>query len=380
MKKEESKVVIIGLGYLATYIMPCYKKLLGKNIGTNLIGIKGSERGLKEKQQICPFPVVVGNVWVHLNEREPDIIVLAVKPDQIADMTEQTLVPYYQKLRDEKKKLPDLYSFAPDPSVDYFYDTLGSDVNAANMIPNMVSDIEGYDVSQVGVSFVAFDPRRIWPEENKRAALEFMTPTGTVLMVDGDKAIPFLACQCACHLMFEFNYIAQDVQAEIGRNMSLAESASAYRSVFREIFNESCVKVLPCSQGAADKKLLEFMEMLMKSWYNGVLKFAGSENIPNDAAHRLICGTMETYQMEAQLEKKETLVQNTKNHATPGGFLEMCLITFHKRGYDYITGELKNWLAGKKDPNAEMTIEEIAYDVARSISEHGKTVSGVKKK
>ena len=60
MKKE--KIVIIGMGFIATFLMPCYKRLLGDALSTNVIGIKGSDRGLKEKQAQCPFPVIVGKV------------------------------------------------------------------------------------------------------------------------------------------------------------------------------------------------------------------------------------------------------------------------------------------------------------------------------
>lgn len=379
MKSSNCQVVIIGLGYLATYITPCYEKLLGDKIGENLIGIKGSERGLKEKQAECNFPVIVGKVRETLEERRPDIIVLAVKPNQIAEMTEGTLAPYYQMLRENGEKLPDLYSFAPDPSVDYYYEALGKDVNAANMIPNMVKTIEGYEVAQVGVSFVAFDSRRVWPEENRKAALEFLTPTGTVVEIDGDKAISFLSLQVACHLMFEFNYIVQDVQKELGRDMPMSVSASAYRAVFRKIFDDACTDVLPCSKEGVDENLLEFMDMLMEAWYKGVLRFSETENISHEAAHRMICGSMETYQMQPQLEPKEALVQSTKNHATPGGFLEMCLITFHKGGYDYIAEQLKSWLTGKKDENVKEELEKIAFGVAKAVSDHGKTVSGIKK-
>ena len=167
MGKE--KIVIVGMGYLATYVMPCYERLLGDGIKTNCIGIKGSERGLAERQAQCPFPVIVGHVRETLEERRPDIIVLAVKPEQIAAMTEGTLAPYYQMLREKGEKLPDLYSFAPDPTVDYFYGAIGADVNAANMIPNMVSEIAGLHVAPVGVSFVAFDPRREWPAGKQKA-------------------------------------------------------------------------------------------------------------------------------------------------------------------------------------------------------------------
>ncbi len=377
MGKE--KIVIVGMGYLATYVMPCYERLLGDEIKTNCIGIKGSERGLAERQAQCPFPVIVGRVRETLEERRPDIIVLAVKPEQIAAMTEGTLAPYYQMLREKGEKLPDLYSFAPDPTVDYFYGAIGSDVNAANMIPNMVSEIAGLHVAPVGVSFVAFDPRREWPQENRKRALEFMIPTGTVVEVGADKAIPYLSAQCACHLMFELNYIAQDVQKEFGLEKSLADSASAYRSVFHRIFKDPCTEILPCSGENVSPELLEFMDVLMEAWREGVLRFTESEKIPFEAADRQVCGSMETYQMEAQLEPKEQLVQNTKNHATPGGFLEMCLITFHKRGYEYVTEQMRKWLKGERNENLAAEIADISFEVAKAISDHGKTVSGIKK-
>ena len=379
MKNSDCKIVVIGMGYLATYIIPCYEKLLGDKIKTNLIGIKRSEKGLKEKQAECNFPVIAGRVKETLEERRPDIIVLAVKPDQIVDMVVGTLKPYYQMLREKGEKLPDLYSFAPDPSVDYYYDTLGNDVNAANMIPNMIKRIGDYEVAEIGVSFVSFDPRRTWPEENRKAALEFLIPTGTVVEIDGDKAVSFLSLQVACHLMFEFNYIVQEVLKELGKNLTMAVSASTYRAVFRKIFDEPCADVIPCTKEGIDKDLLEFMEILMEAWYRGILRFSETEKIPHDTAHRMICGSMETYQMQPQLEPKEALIQKTKNHATPGGFLEMCMRTFYKRGYAYIAEQLKNWMVGKKDENVRKEVEAIAFEVVKAISDHGRTLRGAGK-
>ena len=82
--------------------------------------------------------------------------------------------------------------------------------------------------------------------------------------------------------------------------------------------------------------------------------------------------------MEAQLEPKEVLVQNTKNHATPGGFLEMCLITFDKYGYQYLTDSFRSWMKGSQTPDMKTELTKIAHDVAKAVSDHGKTVSGVK--
>lgn len=81
----------------------------------------------------------------------------------------KTLAPYYEMLREKREVLPDLYSLAPDPTVDYYYDVLGGDVNCANLLPNEIDQIAGKDVSGVGVAFISFDPRREWPAEKKEA-------------------------------------------------------------------------------------------------------------------------------------------------------------------------------------------------------------------
>ena len=93
----------------------------------------------------------------------------------------------------------------------------------------------------------------------------------------------------------------------------------------------------------------------------------------------MICGTMETFHMEAQLEPKEVLIQNTKNHATPGGYLEMALITIHNGGYKYIEDQMRKWVKGKKDASIRGEIEQIAFSVVKAVSDRGETVSGTHK-
>ena len=368
------KIVVIGQGYLTTYLMPCYERLLGENISSNMIGIKGSARDLEKRRAECKYPVVVGNAMQTLQEMRPDIIILGVKPHQIASVTEDTLKPYYDFLRKAAEPMPDLYSFAPDPTVDYFTDALGMDVRAANMIPNMVSRIHDLFVAPVGVSFVSFDPRVDWPQENRTRAMDFLIPTGTVVEIPGDKAISFLAAQVAPHLMYEFNYIAADV---LGTGMTL--TASAYRAAFRNIFDDPAVNVLPFSRDGVSETMFAFMQIAMESFFKGVIAFEDSEEIPHAASVRLTCGTMETFQMEAQLETRETLMQNTKNHATPGGFLEMCMKTFYGRFYQAFEELMRKWLSGNPDPNTAKAIETMGFEVTRAIAVHGKTVSGIKK-
>lgn len=373
METSVPKIVVLGMGFLATYVSPCYERLLGKDWKAHIAGVKGSPRGLDEKRRECGFPVSVRDGAEVLRRMEPEIVVLSVKPHQIAEMTTGTLAPYFDGLRRAGKPLPDIYSFAPDPTVDFFLDALGGDVNAVNMIPNMVREIDGVDVSQVGISFVSFDPRRTWPEAARARALRFLEPTGTVVEIGADKAIPYLACQCACHVMFEMNYIAQDVLAEFGRTATLGQTASAFRAVFREFFNEPCAQALPCETGGVDEKALPLFRQMLDGWRRGVLAFAVSEGIADQAASRNILGSMESYSMQAQTASKAALIRSTRNHATPGGFLEMCLTTLHKEGYARMTEGLRACMRGEATPDFDAEIGRIAFQVAKAISDHGKT-------
>lgn len=373
------KIVVIGQGFLTTYLMPCYEKLLGKSITDNMIGVKATANGLAERQSQCKYPVVVGNAMEILRKHSPDIIILGVKPNQIPGVTETTLKPYFQSLRENAQPLPEIYSFAPDPTVDYFADTLGMDVRAANMIPNMVRCVRDLFVAPIGVSFVAFDPRIEWSEASKNRATDFLLPTGTTVEIPGDKAISFLAAQCVSHLMYEFNYIAVDVLREAGANVSMEDTAAAYRSAFRSVFHHPTCAVLPDSAAGVPPEAFAFMETAMQAFLSGVVAFEDSEEIPHAAAVRLTCGTMETFQMEAQLETREILQQNTRNHATPGGFLEMCMKTFYARGYKLVEKHLRSYLEGNPHPDAFADIENVAFEVTKAIAVHGKTVSGLKK-
>ena len=378
MRDPNQKIVIIGMGFLATYVMPCYRELLGDKIGEQCAGVKGSVKGLEEKQRECPFPVSAGNADEVLRERRPDIIVLAVKPHQIAAMTEGTIKPYFEMLRSEGEKLPVIYSFAPNPTVNYYYDALGGDVLAVNLLPNMIDQIKGIPVAKVGVSFVAFDQRASWPEEKRQMALAFMEPTGTIVEVDPDKAIPYLAGQCACHLMFELNYAAADTLCAHGFSCDTNTTAGAYRSLFHRIFKDDCTAVIPCSDGGLPKQMLSFMDGILEAWYQGCMRFLQDENIPFDASDRMLKGTIEAYHMQAQLETREYLLEQTRNHATPGGFLEMALKTWNGRGCAYIAEQMEKALAEGPDPDYPENVQAIACEIARAVSEHGKTVSGIK--
>ena len=168
MKKgADTKIVIIGMGFLMEYIMPCYKKLLGDNFATNVVAVTADAKDLKRKQESFGFKVVLNENKETLENVEPDIILFAPPPSFAPEITESVLKPYYEKLRKEGKPLPDLYAFPPNPAGKYYLDTIGYDINVANILPNMVSKIGDMDVSQEGYTNVTFPKEKEWPEENK---------------------------------------------------------------------------------------------------------------------------------------------------------------------------------------------------------------------
>lgn len=366
------------MGYLAGYIRPCYESLLQEKMADQIIAIKGSERGLEEKQREFPFPIRVQRTKETLEELKPDLILLASKPFQIPQITEEILVPYYESCRQAGETLPDLYSFAPDPVVSYFYDTLGPDVNEANLLPNMIDQIHGIPVAQVGVSFVSFDERREWPEENRQLAMDFLKPTGTVVEVRANLAVPFLALQVASHVMYEFTYIIQDCLAGRGKEVSLAQAASVMRACNRGRFTDIDPELVPCSRQDLPEDAADFVDLMMRNWYDGILDFALSVGIDEQAARRNIGGTMEVYALTGQFETREVMKQSTANHATPGGVLEKCMHLFMEYGYGYLTEKMEAWLTGKQDPACGEEIRRIAAGIARKVSDHGQTLGGKK--
>jgi len=373
------KMLIIGVGFLAQYLIPCYEGILGEDLSDKVIGIKASSRDIENTRKHCPFPIQVQGTEETLRAFEPDMITIGVRPQQVVEVVKKDLIPYFKELREAGKKLPIIYSLAPDPTIDYFYDTLGSDVKAVYQFPNVIKEINGIDVSQVGVSFVTFDKRAKWEKTDYDMAMNFLAPTGKVFEIDAEKASPYLSVQSTTHLMFDIIGILQDTLHENGKEVEYAQIASAIRTMFRPLFHEPCVEVVPCDAAALEDSLKQFLQRFVFAWYEGLLAFTQSEKIPDEAAIRNICGSIESYNMQAQLQSREELTEATKSHATPGGYLEMALKTFYSKGAQYLKETFADFLKGEKIDAFDETMKQITYEIIFAVSEHGKSVGGVKK-
>ena len=373
------KMLILGVGFLAQFLIPCYERMLGDDLSDKVIGIKATDRNLEAVRARCPFPVQVKGAREALDAFHPDLILIGVRPQQVVALVQDTLKPYFDALRQRGEPLPIIYSLAPDPTVDYYWDALGGGVRAAYQFPNVVREVAGVDVSRVGVSFVTFDARAEWSPEDREAALRFLEPTGEVFELEAAQASPFLAVQPTSHLIFSMIYLIQDAMAAHGRQISAAALASAICAELRPHLPEACADLIPCDSEGVEGSLRDVLRRLTLAWCDGLMDFVRSEGLPEAAGMRNICGTLASYCMQAQMESREAVERTTADHATPGGYLELALRRFDEFGAADLSRAMDDFLSGRAPADFEARIRRMAFDIIRAVSEHGKALGGVKK-
>lgn len=372
------KCVILGFGFLAQYILPCLERRMGKNLADRVIAVKATDRDIEALRRRYPFPIRVQGGLAALEEVRPELILIAVKPHQVQGLLERDVAPYLQRLRAAGLPMPDIYSFAANPAVQVYGDVLcpnrDFDLNIACMIPNMLRNIEGRDLAPVGISFVSFDPRRCWPEQARRLALDFMRPTGTIVEIPPEVSADFVALNCACHVVFDFCFIAQAALRKRGIDMPLSAVAQGYRANFRGLFDAECVRLLPWD-GASCAPYGFVMATLLQAWHDGLMDHAAEAGVPEPAAQRNVCGSMEAFLMEVQLESRDQLLETTRQHATAGGFLEKVLTSFSVSGAALCEEIWRAALDGKPLPDAAQRMRSVAREVVATTAAHGRSLA-----
>ncbi|MBR1758926.1 MAG: hypothetical protein IJ744_09410 [Lachnospiraceae bacterium] len=374
------QIVLIGTGYLAEYLIPCYEKCLGDVLKGHMIGIKGSLPRLEERQKVFPFPLRVLGTEHVLRERKPELILMAAKPNQVPGIVEETLVPYYEEVRARGEKLPVLYSFAPSPSVGWLTDTLGEDACICNMLPSMLREIAGVDTADAGISYLSFDPRAPWSEEERAAACAFLRPTGQILEIAGEQAAAFLGIHEGTHVVYEFTMICCDVLRERGEELSYAAAAGAMRKALREAIHRDYLTPIPIAEGMREEHY-PFWKNLIYSYLGGILEYAAEVGIDPEKAILKVAASMEMNLMFVQNATPEKMRQAVASHATKGGVLEKENTSFREFGYEkleegwrkYLDGQFNDWEEAVFDDE----MADVAYEIAGIVSRHTAGLSGV---
>ncbi len=347
----EDKILIVGFGFIGGYLAPCYQALLGQAGPDNVFAIKGTPRNLEELRKRWPYTISVLDTAAVLEREHPSILVLCPPPDQVPEITREVLAPYFTHCRREGLRLPVLYSFAPTPSAAYFADVLGPDVLAAKILPNVVDRIGEIDMAPIGTNFISLDSRAVWPKPELARLQRFLSPFGENIFLTDEDSLKLLAVKITAHIFYEISYSIADAASRRGVAVTLAQLGSAVRAAWFEQTGDAVPQLCPCGEEGLPEELRGFVRRLTQAWYQGIEDYtaAATYSIPREQARHINALSFELNVLPVQLETREKLHENTRNHGTKGGVLERGCLFFERYMQQPLEQAVDCLLDGKLD-------------------------------
>ena len=345
------KIVVIGVGFIGGYLQKGFRALLGDDLRGRVFGIKGRTTGLAEKQAELPFDISAGDTAEVLAHEHPSVIVLAPPPSGVPTITTGTLKPYYDACRAAGRPLPDLYTFAPTPNTDYFRTVLGADVHVAKILPNIVAQTGGVDLSPIGMNYISIDPADIWPQESLDRLLTVLRPYGECVVLTDRDSLILLSGKITSHCCYEVCFTICEVMAQRGMPVTIAALGSALRAAHRDFCQPPLPDLYPCGMDGLPPMLSAFMSRFTRAWFDGLHDFSriSGLSIPEADALRVDHSSFALNVFPLQFETREELARNTKNAATKGGVLERGIEYYHEAIADRLAQALHKHLDGAPD-------------------------------
>ena len=176
---EETRIAILGFGFLMDYMSDCYYSFIGHdNIESKIIAVTADERNLEEKRMKYPFEIMLNDNLHALRKIKPDIILFAPPPSVAPVIIENELSVYFSECADK----PDIYAFPPSPNGKFYLERLGKDVFVCNILPNMIKEIGGVPLEgEMGYSTITFPVEIRKNKEKLKRLIDFMKPLGGVV-------------------------------------------------------------------------------------------------------------------------------------------------------------------------------------------------------
>lgn len=152
------RLAVIGMGWIGAYMVPCYRSLLGEGYEKRMFAVKAGSRGIEELRHRYGFEIIAGNCLDKLKEYKPGILVLSVRPHEVAGVAEDTIKPYVKYRREQGLGGLLLFSFAPSPRPEWYTRILGDGVRTVCILPAMETVIGGLDVYSLAFNKITYDP------------------------------------------------------------------------------------------------------------------------------------------------------------------------------------------------------------------------------
>lgn len=363
-------IVVVGMGFIGSFLLPGYRMLLGDKVETNVFGVKATERNLEELRARIPFAVSVNNTAELLREKKPDIIIMCPRPKQIPPIIKEILIPYFTEAREKGITLPDIYTFGPSPDPQMYYDLLGDDINCVKFLPSMAQPFKGVELQKCGGSFLSFVLDRPFPEDRRQRAIDFSNLFGRTFLVSHPMSLVGLTSKNTARTCLDISYAVSDVMAERGYKVSTSQIGSAMRAAFRNHLGLEGDDLYPSSLKDVPEEIRPFIEKLSIAWFEGILRYIVSTGCEYNLARDFHAANFETWNLTIQLATREELETQTNNHATKGGVNEKAIETFKAYFDNQLKDAIRKHLDGTLIDSFFDTVEGIAYTINLTVNRH----------
>ena len=196
------RLAVIGMGWIGAYMVPCYRSLLGEGYEKRMFAVKAGSRGIEELRHRYGFEIIAGNCLDKLKEYKPGILVLSVRPHEVAGVAEDTIKPYVKYRREQGLGGLLLLSFAPSPRPEWYTRILGDGVRTVCILPAMETVIGGLDVYSLAFNKITYDPGCPPGREQLDAVRQFLKPLGQVFECTPDESLRLLSMSITYHMLY----------------------------------------------------------------------------------------------------------------------------------------------------------------------------------
>ncbi|MFR1130420.1 MAG: hypothetical protein ACLSFC_16950, partial [Enterocloster bolteae] len=196
------RLAVIGMGWIGAYMVPCYRSLLGEGYEKRMFAVKAGSRGIEELRHRYGFEIIAGNCLDKLKEYKPGILVLSVRPHEVAGVAEDTIKPYVKYCREQGLGGLLLFSFAPSPRPEWYTRILGDGVRTVCILPAMETVIGGLDVYSLAFNKITYDPGCPPGREQLDAVRQFLKPLGQVFECTPDESLRLLSMSITYHMLY----------------------------------------------------------------------------------------------------------------------------------------------------------------------------------
>ena len=370
---EQTKFTIIGFGFLMGYIAPCYTQFFSPEaLKEHVVAVTADETSLERKRAQYPFEILLNDNEKALNTMQPDIILFAPPPSVAPELAESVLKPYFERCRQEERQMPDLYVFPPSPQGDFYLDLLGEDIHVCNILPNMMSEINGVSLNGAeGNTHVTIPARAPWPEENKARLEQIFAPFGGVVYVAAEHVLDMLAALCVIEIV---PLMLFDLSDATGLDSSVL--ASAMRAAHQVRFEYLPIGSTPCSMADAPQESAQLLAQIDVRWMDAMVGFLTGLGMEQETAEKILIANLDLKLHCCQLQPRAKSEDDLRNHATKGGVAERARMC-----YDLLLAPIfhEKFAELPKTLNDEMFFarcQSIAEEICRIVAMHSRRLHG----